>query len=390
MLKTENNLAKSLVGVNQTQQAYPLRPGYGTKGKEVTLYTNYLSLTGLTNGKSLHRYNIEIVGDQGRDPPAGKKARQIVSCFVDEHFAAHKAQVATDYRSTVISAVDLGLKEDQVLDVRYKAEGEDEYAENPRVYQVRCASIRHLSSADLINYLTSTKAGEMLGTKTELIAALNIILGHHPKTSTDVVSIGANKHFGISPNLVDRQDLSGGLEVLRGFFISVRAATARVMLNLQVKYVACYKAGSLAETIIDFGNGSECRYANGPKKIYLLGKFLQRMRVTPNHIKRKTSSGKPRPAQPKTISGLAKREDGRSLDNPPIVAHDGAGPDDVQFFLRGAGASVPKPAAGGKKGGKKGTPAGPPQAGHYVTVSKYFLDGESPPQSQRFFKSASP
>jgi hypothetical protein len=215
----------------------------------------------------------------------------------------------------------------------------------------------------------------MLATKPELIAALNIIMGHHPKTSMDVVSVGANKHFGISSQLMERQDLSGGLEVLRGFFISVRAATARVLLNVQVKYVACYKAGSLAQTMEDFKNGAEFRYAHDGKKLYLLAKFLTRMRVIPNHIQRKSSSGKPRPAQPKTISGLAKREDGRSLENPPKVARDGAGPNDVQFFLRAPGQAVPK-APGASKKGKGPAPAGPAQAGKYVTVAQYFLDGK--------------
>lgn len=364
------------MGFKQADQAYPLRPGYGTLGKEVTLYANYLSLTGLAKGKPLHRYNVEIVAEKGREPPAGKKARQIVACLVEEHFAAQKAQVATDYRSTIISAVDLNLTEGQIFNVRYKSEGEDEYPEDPRVHQVKCTSIRHLDSVDLINHLASTNAGDMLATKPELIAALNIIMGHHPKTSTDVVSVGANKHFGISNQLMDRQDLSGGLEVLRGFFISVRAATARVLLNVQVKYVACYKAGTLAQTIEDFKNGTEYRFAHEGKRLYLLGKFLTRMRITPTHIKRKTSSGKPRPAPPKTISGLAKREDGRSSPNPPQVARDGAGPNEVQFFLRAPGQAAPKAPGAGKKGKKGPAPAGPSQAGKYVTVAQYFLDGK--------------
>lgn len=346
----------------------------------MTLYANYLSLTGLTNGKTLYRYNVELLAEKGRDPPAGKKARHIVSLYIDEHFAANKSHIATDYRSTIISAVDLKLKEGQISDVRYKNEGEEEYPDNPRLHQVKCASIRTLNSADLINYLTSTNAGAILATKTELISALNIILGHHPKTSTDVASVGANKHFGISKDLIDRQNLSGGLEVLRGFFISVRAATARVLLNVQVKYVACYKAGSLSETIEDFRNSRECRYAPPVKQMYLLGKFLNRMRIRPNHIKRKSTNGKHRPAPIKTIIGLAKRDDGRSSANPPRVARDGAGPEGVEFFLKAPNQSTPRP-EGSKKGKKKGPPAGPAQAGRYVTVAQYFKESEFFPTS---------
>ncbi|KAJ5581009.1 hypothetical protein N7450_007310 [Penicillium hetheringtonii] len=370
VVKTENTLAKSLVGFKKAEQAYPLRPGYGTQGEEVTLYANYMSLTGLAKGKLLHRYNVEVAAEKGREAPTGKKARQIISCFIDEHFQAQKRHIATDYGSVIVSVVDLNLKEDQILDVRYKSEGEAEYPENPRVYQVRCASIRKLDSADLINYLTSTNAGALLATKAELVTALNIIIGHHPKTSSDVVSVGANKHFGTAKNVLDSQSLGGGLEVLRGFFISVRAATARVLLNVQVKYAACYKAGSLVEVIQDFTNSKAYYYAKDFKKNLLLGRFLQRMRIMPNHIKRKSSRGKARAPPVKTIIGLAKRDDGRLSENPPKVPRDGAGPDEVQFFLRGQTPSAPK--SGGKKAKGQKPPAGPAPAGKYITVAQYF------------------
>lgn len=55
------------------------------------------------------------------------------------------------------------------------------------------------------------------------------------------MSVGANKHFSLEPNGMEKASLGNGLEVLRGFFISVRAATARVLLNVQVKYMACFK-----------------------------------------------------------------------------------------------------------------------------------------------------
>jgi hypothetical protein len=38
----------------------------------------------------------------------------------------------------------------------------------------------------------STSAGAMLESKSEIVAALNMIMGHHPKTDDQVVSVGAN------------------------------------------------------------------------------------------------------------------------------------------------------------------------------------------------------
>lgn len=358
---------------------YPIRPGYGTAGKPVTLYANYLALTSV--GKQLFRYHVEIKDGVGKaeKAPVGKKARQVVRLLLEEHFAANKKQIATDYRSTLIACVEL-LKEEKTFDVRYKDEGQEEYPESPRVYKVICQPTGQISPSDLMDYLTSSDTGKMLDSKPEIVAALNIIMGHHPKTNNGIVSVGANKHFSLEHGGIDRGDLGNGLEVLRGFFISVRAATARVLLNVQVKYMACFKSGPLRMVIEDWKGGV------GHVNLYRLEAFLKRMRVNPTHINRKTKSGKARPPSYKTISGLATKQDGRELANPPRVTNHGAGPRDVQFFLStpdAPGGPPPGPSGSelakgkGKKGKKAPPKAGPAQAGKYVSVAQFFKDSRS-------------
>lgn len=345
---------------------YPTRPGYGTRGRPVTLYANYLPLTSV--GNQLFRYHVAIAADAAGREPVGKKARQIVRLLLEEHFHQNLAKIATDYRSTLISCVDLALDRAE-YDVRYKDENEEEYPENPRVYRVTCQETGELDPADLVNYLTSTNAGEMLDNKPEIVQALNMIMGHFPKTERAIVSVGANKHYSLHPNFVEKRSLGGGLDVLRGFFISVRAATARVLLNVQVKYLACYQEGPLGMVIREY------QHANS-RNVYRLEAFLKRMRVCITHIKRKTSSGKPRP-RIKPIAGLATRVDGASSPNPPRVAKHGAGPREVEFFLS-PGGSQPQPSseAKGKKGKKNPPKAGPPQAGRYISVEQFFKQGK--------------
>jgi hypothetical protein len=107
--ETEDNVAQALAisGAKAPRQAkYPERPGYGTFGRPVTLYANYLPLT-LPN-KQLFRYHITIAADaEGRTAPVGKKARQIVSLMLEEHFAQQKSSIASDFRSTLVSCVKL-------------------------------------------------------------------------------------------------------------------------------------------------------------------------------------------------------------------------------------------------------------------------------------------
>lgn len=363
--KTEDTLAKALVGQETAHQRYPERPGYGTVGEPVTLYANYLPLS-LTS-KPLFRYHIEIPPDATGRQPTGRKARQIVHLLLDEHFLQFQNGIATDYRSTLISREELPNTEE--YDVRYRDEYEDEYPENPRVYHVTCQYTGQLNAGDLMNYLTSTNAGAVLESKAEVLQALNIILGHHPKTDRSVVSVGANRHYSLRPDSVERCDLGAGLEVVRGFFVSVRAAAARLLLNVQVKYLACYQEGPLGMVIGEYQRSNS-------RNIYRLEAFLKRLRVRITHITRKNSRGQLKP-RIKTIAGLATRVDGASSPNPPKVSRHGAGPRDVQFFLSAPGL---QPSQGGSeskgKKGKKAPKAGPAQAGRYITVEEFFKQGQ--------------
>lgn len=94
--------------------------------------------------KVIYRYNVEIKGDGGKDAPTGKMARQIVRLLLEEHFSTYMKSIATDYRSTIVSCVEIpltpdeGEKKKQAFHVRYKSEDEDEYPEGPRIFKVTC------------------------------------------------------------------------------------------------------------------------------------------------------------------------------------------------------------------------------------------------------------
>jgi hypothetical protein len=66
----------------------PQRPGFGTKGRAVVLWTNYFNLT-VYGELLLHRYSIEIVGDRTSRIPTGKKLKRVVQLFIEEHLAQY-------------------------------------------------------------------------------------------------------------------------------------------------------------------------------------------------------------------------------------------------------------------------------------------------------------
>lgn len=364
MTKTENAIAKALAVKRQKtpgQPRYPERPGFGTQGQAVSLYANYFELKSV--GKELFRYHVDVVGDS---KPTGKKARQVIRLLLDEHFLQYRNSITTDYRSTLVSSVELPNGAGQ-FDVRYRDEHEDDYPENPRVYKVKCQPTGKLNPSDLLDYLTSANASAMFESKAEILQAMNIVLGHHPKTNSSIASVGANRHFALHPDLSEKYNLGAGLEVLRGFFVSARAATARLLVNVQVKYIACYQEGLLGTVIFE--------YRRGNSNIYRLEAFLKRLRVRATHIVKKNKKGQD-VHRMKTIAGLASRADGSSLPQPPRVASHGAGPRDVQFFLSQPGQQGQGQAEASGKKGKKPAKAGPAPAGKYISVADFFRQGK--------------
>ncbi|PWY71079.1 protein PIWIL3 [Aspergillus sclerotioniger CBS 115572] len=315
--KVEDAVATALAKKTQRSTDWPERPGFGTRGTPVLLYANYFELKSV--GNQLHRYHLDIQGDTANKKPAGKKARHIVRLFIEEHLSKYQDQVVTDYMSTIITAVEfLGGKEPKDFDVRYRDEHEDEYPEQPKVYRVKCQFTGTLYPRHLLDYLTSSNASAMFKDKADVIQAMNIILGHQPKSDPKISSVGANRHFAIGEG-AEKYDLGHALEAFRGYFVSVRAATARVLVNVQVKYIACHQGGPLSNVMRAYPYRGLLRVLKG-------------LRVRVTHIERRNKKGELVP-RIKRISNVATVRDGAGLEHRPKVARDGAGPEDVQFFL---------------------------------------------------------
>lgn len=359
--KLEGTLEKSLIKVPR-QSTFPNRPGYGTQGRQVTLFANYMELTSKYK-HDLYRYDTAIGNAPNGNPPSAKKCKHIIRLLLEEFFADQQADLASDYRSTLISREPLGL-EDRDYQVRWKAEGEDSYSNDPIVYIVTVKYTGTVSVPELVNYLTSSHAGDVLNNKAAIIQALNIIVGHGPKSDPGVGTIGANKHFSLSPAANDRASLGGGLEVLRGFFISVRAATARILVNLQVKNLACYESGPLQILMNTCGLRQRS-----------LERFIKTLRVELKHLVRKTKKNETK-RRVKSIWGFATPQDGGNSENPPRVSRYGAGPQEVSFFLSEAGPGS-APSQGSKSAkGKKAKKEGPATPGRYITIAEYFKTRE--------------
>lgn len=137
--------------------------------------------------------------------------------------------------------------------------------------------------------------------KEVMVQTLNTMLCHHSRSSRDVVAIG-NKAFPLDGPASRTVDLGGGLQAMRGFFASVRAATGRVLVNVNVTYGLFYEPCSLDILIVRFGSHDK----------YKLERFLRHLRVRKMHLSKVDHSGK-RVGPIRAICGLASPGDGLGL-----------------------------------------------------------------------------
>ncbi|KAL8794371.1 MAG: hypothetical protein Q9195_003069 [Heterodermia aff. obscurata] len=385
--RAEDQYVKSLssaglpdIGGLQVGQNFPRRPGYGTQGKSVVLWANYFEFVPPPD-LLLYRYSITEVkeqGEKGKDA-GGKKLKQVIRLILEQPpLHQRRNDIVTDFKTNFISRSQITNAELGALprSIRYRAEDEDEPRPTAPYYRYTIQATGTLTVSELTEFLTSTNSNASFD-KQPISQALNIFLGHYAKASSQHTTIGANKSYSLNQSEVTSGNLGAGLTALRGFFSSIRVATTRILVNVNISHSPFYNAVPLVQSMGDFSR------AYGPNRVKLQV-FLQKVRVTTTHLKEKKSkAGVPIP-RIKTISGLAKMGDGANSEHPPrINGGFGSGPRDVEFWLDAKPGATPAEPAAKSKGKKqgKGTQAGAPAAsqsgpagsgGRYISVYNYF------------------
>ena len=377
MTEIENATQSALsLGKLSLNNKFPQRPAFGTEGKPVNLWANYVQLV-VDPKLVLYSYEIKVNPDA-----VGKKLVQIVKLSLDlPELAELRSHIVTDFKSTLISRMKLpepksteGTKGTQpaggtiTYSVPYRAELEDEPKTNATTYKVQLKLTHTLTISNVIDYLTSSTLSSNEVETQPTIQALNIFLNHYSKTNTGLATIGTAKNFPLRANYDGLGDLGYGLQVIRGFFASVRAATARILVNVNVSYGAFYKPGPLAVLMDQFRTWDKVK----------LGKFVKGVRITPKHLKPKKNRSGQEILKRKTIIGLAVPKDGKGLPHPPKISGYGAGPKEVQFWIEQKTSTSGKEAKGGK-GSKASKSAGQPSSttGRYISVFDFFRQSRS-------------
>ncbi|KAM0813930.1 hypothetical protein AB5N19_13932 [Seiridium cardinale] len=341
--RSEDQLVRALSGTElgalRADDGFPYRPGHGTRGSPVTLLANYFEVR-VPQQLVLYKYAIRITRTghpRGSNTEvAGRKREQIVRLLLEQHLAAQRVRIYTDFRKTLISH-----KRSENDSLRFEVVYRDEQEEveagtsgsSSRTYRVDLQYTGSSAVADLIAYMASTNPSDVaFGYDSRpIVQAFNIFLNDYARRNHKrLVQVGGSKTFSLGSD-AESCDLTGGLKVIRGFFSSIRVAQGRLLVNVNVHHGVFYHDGML-DKLIDVYH-SQNRRLSKPEALRKLQLFLKRLRVTTSHIVVNSRTI----TRTKTISGLAGTEDGRVNRNgtmhPPKVPGFGAGANSVEFWL---------------------------------------------------------
>ena len=325
----ENKLVQKFEGVNRTAESKPYRPSYGIKGDAVEFRTNYFPVS-LPDKLVLHRYSIKIDVDydEGKQlpEPKNKKLKRIIRLLVDGlDNSKLRVPIATDFKSTLVCG---GMIPQSlwVRKIKYSHEDDRGTRNGSRTYTVRIEETSPLLPiSELKTFLASTTVIAPFSHRESMLQALNIIFGHHAKSNPIISIVGGNKAFNNEKNeLAEKVALGDGLEAIRGYFLSVRLATLRTIVNVNVCHGAFYEAIPLRE-LINERTGNP--YDWDDVKYDELETFLKGVKVKTNYLK------EGRITQVRSIQSFASTSDGEGTKHPPKVEYNAAPPRRVFFYL---------------------------------------------------------
>lgn len=283
-----SNKGLSLDALSLADFKLPLRPDYGTIGKVIHLRTNYFAMV-IDPKKSIYKYTVTIKAERKKrkgdgmeqeEPKPGRKQRQAFTILFEEpEFRILHPGLATDYANTILTStpVKLGPTKSKVFNIVYR-DVEDRVARpNATRYSFTITEAGTVPTQELLRYLasTTTDPGDFAG-KADAVQALNIIVARTPNLDPQVFQSGQNKFYRYPTDRKDYLDLSGGLIAVRGYYSSVRTATARTLLNLNAQTSPFYPACGMVQLLQDFGI----------TRWWLdIEKFIQKLRVKTQYLK---------------------------------------------------------------------------------------------------------
>ncbi|KAF8133991.1 Piwi domain-containing protein [Boletus edulis] len=245
--------------------ARPTRPGFGTLGKAGVLRANFFPIK-FSKGV-MYDYHVEITP---KTDLKNIRARLFTLLEQSTHPGWHKYVpfIAHDGSARLVSSKK--LPEPLDVPVLFLREGQTTPTERDKTYTLSITFTQELPASQL-DALINANPDSRNYDFAPLVGAYNLVLQHH--ASHNGVRVGKNRYF--FPSDGRPLELSIGVEAWRGFFMSARPVFKELMVNVGVCMTAFYKAGNLADAMMEFQRQS---------KGAMLQRFAQKLKVTTSHL----------------------------------------------------------------------------------------------------------
>ena len=383
---------------------FPIRPSFGTAGQRIILWANYFKMD--VKPLPMYKYSLTVNRldkparkpavdtsdpkgkplDKSEDDSASKtvevkgaKLAKIIALALKKLRSA--GPIASEFKQQVISVRKLDLPENGIIEVLLEDTSRPEkWAVNFNVGHGAGPESVYIDK--LVEYLKTMKdpGNEAVFPKfpTE-IDALNVVLGHTARSDGNAATGGSGRFFATDTARIEAADGQRGqaIDILRGYFQSVRPATGRLLLNTNVTHGIFRRPGNVGALLKEMGLAKMTAPMDNQvmrqyeRALRDLNKFLALARVqirTP-----KTKNQQPTVSF-STMAGLCTTRDGTDRRGKSIDGEEQpqfqfptflfSGPGSVKFFL-----GEPKP-----KDPNGGIPPAPQGLKYdtYVKVSDYY------------------
>jgi eukaryotic translation initiation factor 2C len=370
-----SNMGNLSMEDKQNLGKFPPRPAFGSKGTPVTLWANYYQVK--TQAPVIYKYTMtvkEIVpegqeetkerapktkgkgGKPGKSQQSGprevkgRKLYLVIKEALNELSKKDKnLLLATEFKSQLISLRKLNLEQDNTIRFNMPSSAGSEKTD---VFEVVFNGPAEARVDEMLKYVNSKTGASDDGNDPskamtfpkfpDVIDALNVIFGFGPRSKLDEISaVGSSRFFAFGSDSRRNEVILGrdrALKAARGYFQSVRLATGRLLLNVNVTHGVFKIDGPCAA----FFDGFEVNATQSPhmaRKLKLLNRFLPKTRVWI-----RTKYGNKEVRRSKAIHGLVSIRDinKQCRDKPPKFRHTTdfvVGPGDVSFWLEDEGNS---------------------------------------------------
>ncbi|KAF2021031.1 Piwi-domain-containing protein [Aaosphaeria arxii CBS 175.79] len=287
------------------EEEFPRRPGYGSIGTPIVLWTNYLELNAINPQAVFYRYSVVVQGQP--DLPKPKKKRLIQLLLKEAPFS--NVASTSDWAQLIVTTQKVKLDGNRASyhiewypndgePLPSPEQGEPQERTNARnrsTYMLLVEQLGTVSLEELVKDISASGATYPL--KMEAIQALNLVMANGPSLDDQIAVAGQNHFypFGKHPQVQSR-DLTFGLQALRGYFSSVRTSVDRIIVNINVATGAFYKPGPLLDMLRELGLPAQ--FAGAHQKA---AGFVRGLRIETNYLPASDKKGK-------RIQGKTKRK----------------------------------------------------------------------------------